>query len=47
MLLFCQTDAAAVRGAAALVKAVASGTISRATIDAGADRALALRARLR
>jgi len=47
LLLFCQTDAAAVRGAAALVRAVQSGAISRATIDAGANRALAMRATLR
>lgn len=47
LLLFCQTDAAALRGAAALVRAVRAGTLSRATIDAGADRALALQAALR
>jgi beta-N-acetylhexosaminidase len=47
LLLFCQTDAAAVRGAAALVRAVERGQLPRATIDAGADRALALRASLR
>lgn len=47
LLLFCQTTAAADRGAAALVQAVQRGTLSRATIDAGADRALALRDSLR
>lgn len=47
LLLFCQTDAAATRGAAALVRAVGSGTLQRAEIDAGADRVLALQASLR
>lgn len=47
LLLFCQTAAAADRGAAALVRAVRSGAIERASIDAGADRVLALRAGLR
>jgi beta-N-acetylhexosaminidase len=47
LLLFCQTDAAALRGSAALVRAVRSGSLPRATVDAGADRVLALAARLR
>ena len=47
LLLFCQTASAAERGAAALRRAVASGAIARATIDAGAERVLALRDRLR
>ena len=47
LLLFCQTASAAQRGAAALRRAVASGAIARAAIDAGADRVLALRERLR
>jgi beta-N-acetylhexosaminidase len=47
LLLFCQTAAAADRGAAALVRAVQRGQLSRATIDTGADRALALRDGLR
>lgn len=47
LLLFCQTDAAALRGAAALVQAVRSGALSRATVDASADRVLAMAARLR
>ncbi|MBB4665268.1 glycoside hydrolase family 3 N-terminal domain-containing protein [Conexibacter arvalis] len=47
LLLFCQTDAAARRGAAALVKAVRAGSLPRATVDAGADRVLALARRLR
>ena len=47
LLLFCQTDAAARRGAAALARAVRSGALPRATLDAGADRVLALAARLR
>lgn len=47
LLLFAQSAAAAERGAAALVRAVRSGAISRATVDAGADRTLALRDRLR
>jgi beta-N-acetylhexosaminidase len=47
LLLFCQSAAAAERGAAALRRAVASGAIARATIDAGAARVLALRDRLR
>ncbi|MFL5910453.1 MAG: glycoside hydrolase family 3 N-terminal domain-containing protein [Gaiellaceae bacterium] len=47
LLLFCQTTSAADRGAAALRRAVASGAIARATIDAGAQRVLALRDRLR
>lgn len=47
LLLFAQSAAAADRGAAALVRAVRGSTLSRATIDAGADRVLALRDRLR
>lgn len=47
LLLFCQTAAAAERGAAALRRAVSGGAIARAAIDAGADRVLALRERLR
>jgi beta-N-acetylhexosaminidase len=47
LLLFCQTAEAADRGAAALRRAVTNGTIARATIDAGAQRVLALRDRLR
>ena len=47
LLLFCQTAAAAERGAAALRRAVRRGALSRAAIDAGADRVLALRGRLR
>ncbi|MDO8212846.1 glycoside hydrolase family 3 N-terminal domain-containing protein [Conexibacter sp. CPCC 206217] len=47
LLLFCQTEAAADRGAAALVRAVQRGQLPRATIDAGADRSLALQASLR
>ncbi len=47
LLLFCQSASAAARGAAALRRAVASGAIARAEIDAGAARVLALRERLR
>ena len=47
LLLFCQSASAADRGAAALVRAVRSGAIARATIDAGAERAISLRAALR
>jgi beta-N-acetylhexosaminidase len=47
LLLFCQTASAAERGAAALRRAVLSGAIARAQVDAGADRVLALRDRLR
>jgi|SRR5215218_2140593 len=47
LLLFCQTEEAAQRGAAALRRAVAGGAIARATIDAGAERVLRLRDRLR
>ncbi|HEV7772527.1 MAG TPA: glycoside hydrolase family 3 N-terminal domain-containing protein [Conexibacter sp.] len=47
LLLFCQSAEAAERGAAALRRAVASGAITRATIDTGAERVLALRDRLR
>ncbi|MDO8185708.1 glycoside hydrolase family 3 N-terminal domain-containing protein [Conexibacter sp. JD483] len=47
LLLFCQTASAADRGAAALVRAVRSGAISRAAIDDGAERAISLRAALR
>jgi beta-N-acetylhexosaminidase len=47
LLLFCQSASAAERGAAALRRAVANGAISRAAIDGGADRVLALRERLR
>jgi len=47
LLLFAQTASAAQRGAAALRRAVASGAIARTTIDAGAERVLALRERLR
>jgi beta-N-acetylhexosaminidase len=47
LLLFAQTASAAQRGAAALRRAVTSGAIARTTIDAGADRVLALRGRLR
>jgi beta-N-acetylhexosaminidase len=47
LLLFCQSAEAAERGAAALRRAVASGTIARATIDTGTERVLALRDRLR
>ena len=47
LLLFAQSAVAADRGAAALVRAVRAGTLSRASIDAGADRVLALRDRLR
>jgi beta-N-acetylhexosaminidase len=47
LLLFAQSDAAAVRGAGALVRAVTAGTLPRATIDAGTSRVLALRDRLR
>ncbi len=47
LLLFAQSVAAADRGAAALVRAVRSGAISRAVVDAGADRVLALRDGLR
>jgi beta-N-acetylhexosaminidase len=47
LLLFAQSEIAARHGAAALIRAVQAGTLPRATIDAGADRVLALRARLR
>ena len=47
LLLFCQSAAAAERGAAALRRAVASGAIERSQLDAGADRVLALRDSLR
>lgn len=47
LLLFCQTASAAERGATALVRAVRAGTLPRAAVDAGADRVLALRERLR
>ena len=47
LLLFCQSAEAAERGAAALRRAVAGGAITRATIDAGAERVLSLRDRLR
>jgi beta-N-acetylhexosaminidase len=47
LLLFAQSAAAADRGAAALLDAVRRGTLARATIDAGADRVLALRDSLR
>jgi beta-N-acetylhexosaminidase len=47
LLLFCQSAEAAARGAAALRRAVASGALPRAQLDAGADRVLALRDRLR
>jgi beta-glucosidase-like glycosyl hydrolase len=47
LLLFCQSASAAARGAAALRRAVVNGAIPRAQIDAGADRVLALRDRLR
>lgn len=47
LLLFCQSAAAAQRGAAALARAVRAGTLPRAAIDAGAGRVLALRSRLR
>lgn len=47
LLLFAQSEAAAQRGEAALVRAVQAGALARAAIDAGADRVLALRARLR
>jgi beta-N-acetylhexosaminidase len=47
LLLFCQTDAAARRGAAALVRAVRSGAIPRARIDEGLARVLRLRTALR
>jgi beta-N-acetylhexosaminidase len=47
LLLFCQTASAAARGATVLRRAVASGVLARAQIDAGADRVLALRDRLR
>ncbi|MGN6187746.1 MAG: glycoside hydrolase family 3 N-terminal domain-containing protein [Conexibacter sp.] len=47
LLLFAQTASAAQRGAEALRRAVARGTLTRAAIDAGADRVLALRERLR
>jgi len=47
LLLFCQSWSAAERGAAALRRAVRSGTIPRAAIDAGANRVIALRGGLR
>jgi DNA-binding PadR family transcriptional regulator len=47
LLLFAQSATAAQRGAAAVRRAVANGALSRAAIDAGADRVLALRERLR
>jgi beta-N-acetylhexosaminidase len=47
LLLFCQSAAAADRGAAALRRAVAGAAIGRATIDAGAARVLSLRDGLR
>jgi len=47
LLLFAQTASAAQRGAAALRRSVSRGAIARAAIDAGADRVLALRERLR
>jgi beta-N-acetylhexosaminidase len=47
LLLFCQTDAAALRGAAAVARAVRGGGISRAQLDAGVQRVLRLRASLR
>jgi beta-N-acetylhexosaminidase len=47
LLLFAQSEAAAQRAAAALVRAVRAGTLQRTAIDAGADRVLALRNRLR
>jgi beta-N-acetylhexosaminidase len=47
LLLFCQSWSAAERGAAALRRAVRSGAIPRAAIDAGANRVIALRDRLR
>jgi beta-N-acetylhexosaminidase len=47
LLLFCQSWSAAERGAAAVRRAVRSGAISRAAIDVGANRVIALRDRLR
>ncbi len=47
LLLFCQSWSAAERGAAALRRAVRSGSIARAAIDAGANRVIALRESLR
>jgi beta-N-acetylhexosaminidase len=47
LLLFCQSASAAARGADALARAVRAGTLPRPAIDGGADRVLALRARLR
>jgi beta-N-acetylhexosaminidase len=47
LLLFAQSQAAADRGAGALVRAVRRGGVSRAALDTGADRVLALRDRLR
>jgi beta-N-acetylhexosaminidase len=43
LLLFAQTTTAADRGRTALIHAVRSKTLPRTTIDAGADRVLALR----
>jgi beta-N-acetylhexosaminidase len=47
LLLFAQTAAAADRGRAALERAVRAGSVSRTALSTGADRVLALRARLR
>ncbi|MCW2951479.1 MAG: glycoside hydrolase family 3 domain protein [Conexibacter sp.] len=47
LLLFAQSDAAAVRGAGALVRAVTAGALPRATLDVGTSRVLALRDRVR
>jgi beta-N-acetylhexosaminidase len=47
LLLFAQTVGAADRGRAALARAVRAGSLPRAALDAGADRVIALRARLR
>lgn len=47
LLLFAQSAAAAQRGRAALIRAVRAGRLSRAAIDVGAERVLALRETLR
>lgn len=47
LLLFAQSGIAARRGETALIRAVQAGTLPRATIDAAADRVLALREGLR
>jgi beta-N-acetylhexosaminidase len=47
LLLFAQSAKAEDRGFAALVRAVGTGAVTRSALDAGSDRVLALRDRLR